>query len=237
MKKKITILIPCYNEELHIQKLLARINDLQLNYEKEIILLDDGSHDMTAKKISSFLDKNPHFPIQIVKHERNKGKGACIKSAIPKITGDFVIIQDADLEYDPKDYQKMIQPIEDGFGDVVFGSRFRGSDPHRGPFFLHRIGNRFFTSLINILTGQNFTDIHTCFKLFKSDILKNIDFKEKRFGFDPEMVVRLSKRKDIRIYEVGISYYGRSYSEGKKISWPDAFRALYCILKYHFFSK
>ncbi|MES1221348.1 MAG: glycosyltransferase family 2 protein [Bacteroidota bacterium] len=232
MKQKLTIIIPCYNEEVHIEKVLTRINEIDLNYEKEIILIDDGSVDKTFEVLNRFILSHPSFPIIVIRHNENQGKGSCLKSALPEITGQLVVIQDADLEYDPKDYPKLIQPIEDGYADVVFGSRFRGSDPHRGPFLFHRLGNRFFTALINLLTRQNFTDIHTCYKLFKTDVLKKIKIKENRFGVDPEMVVKLSKKKNIRIYEVGISYHGRSYSEGKKISWSDAFRAFYCILKY-----
>jgi glycosyltransferase involved in cell wall biosynthesis len=236
LKKKLTIIIPCYNEEVHIEKVLSRINELAIAFDKEVILVDDGSADRTGEMITQFISRHVSFPITVIRHEKNEGKGACIKSALPKITGDLVVIQDADLEYDPKDYIRMIQPIEEGFADVVFGSRFRGSDPHRGPFLFHRWGNRFFTTLINLLTRQHFTDIHTCYKMFTTTILKSIDIQEKRFGVDPEMVMKLARRKNVRIYEVGISYYGRSYSEGKKISWPDAFRALYCILKYSFTS-
>lgn len=232
MKKKLTIIIPCYNEEKHIQKVLTRINEIALKNEIEVILVNDGSKDKTDERINEFVMAHPYFPLTLIHHERNSGKGACIKSAIPQITGEMAIIQDADLEYDPKDYPRMITPIEEGYADVVFGSRFRGSDPHRGPFLLHRWANRFFTSLINIITRQNFTDIHTCFKIFKTEVLKDITLKENRFGFDPEVVMKLSRKRNVRIYEVGISYYGRSYSEGKKLSWHDAFRALYCILKY-----
>jgi len=235
LKKKLTIIIPCYNEEKHIEKVLNRINETNPGCEKEVILVNDGSTDKTKENIDEFVLLHNYFPITVIEHKKNRGKGACLKSAIEKITGDVVIIQDADLEYDPKDYKKMMEPIEEGFADVVFGSRFRGSDPHRGPFLLHRWGNHFFTSFINLLTRQNFTDIHTCFKMFKTDVLKKIKIEENRFGVDPEMVMKLSKIKSIKIYEIGISYYGRSYSEGKKISWQDAFRALYCIIKYNFF--
>ena len=234
MNKKLTIIIPCYNEDQHIDKLLHRINDTDTGCDKEVILVNDGSTDNTKKKIEEFISLNPVFPIAVLEHEVNKGKGASIKTAIPKITGDFAIIQDADLEYDPKDYKRMIEPIQEGFADVVFGSRFRGSDPHRGPFLFHRWGNQFFTGLINLLTGQNFTDIHTCFKMFKVEILRNINIDEDRFGMDPEIVMKLARTKTVKIYEIGISYYGRSYAEGKKINWKDAFRALYCILKYNF---
>ena len=234
MKKKLTIIIPCFNEEQHIDKLLFRINETDAGCSKEIILVNDGSTDNTRKKIEEFISLHPAFPIIVLQHPINKGKGACIKTAIPNITGDFAIIQDADLEYDPKDYKRMMEPIQEGFADVVFGSRFRGSDPHRGPFLFHRWGNQFFTGLINLLTGQNFTDIHTCFKMFKADVLKDINIDEERFGMDPEIVMKLARTSTVKIYEIGISYYGRSYAEGKKINWKDAFRALYCIIKYKF---
>jgi len=234
LKKKLTIIIPCYNEDQHIDKLLSRINETDPACDKEVILVNDGSTDMTKTKVEEFTSLYPAFPIIVLEHRVNKGKGACIKTAIPMITGDFAVIQDADLEYDPKDYKRMIEPIEEGFADVVFGSRFRGSDPHRGPFLFHRWGNKFFTGLINLLTSQNFTDIHTCFKMFKTEILKKIVIDENRFGVDPEIVMKLARTKTMRIYEIGISYYGRSYAEGKKINWQDAFRALYCIVKYSF---
>jgi glycosyltransferase involved in cell wall biosynthesis len=232
LKRKLTIIIPCYNEENHIQKVLKRIEETNPGFDKQVILVNDGSTDETLLRINSYIRDNPGFPLLLLEHAKNKGKGACLKSAKEKVTGDYVIIQDADLEYDPKDYQRMAEPIEDGFADVVFGSRFRGNDPHRGPFLMHRWGNYFFTSLINLLTKQNFTDIHTCFKMYKTEIFKSLKIEENRFGVDPELVIKLSKNKKIRIYEIGISYYGRSYSEGKKINWQDAFRALYCIIKY-----
>jgi len=230
----LTIIIPCYNEEQHIDKLLHRINDTDTGCDKEIILVNDGSTDDTRKKIEGFISSHTVFPMIVLEHGINKGKGACIKTAIPNITGNFAIIQDADLEYDPKDYKRMMEPIDEGFADVVFGSRFRGSDPHRGPFLFHRWGNKFFTGLINLLTGQNFTDIHTCFKMFKVEILKSINIDEDRFGMDPEIVMKLARTETVKIYEIGISYYGRNYAEGKKINWKDAFRALYCIVKYKF---
>jgi len=235
LNRKLTIIIPCYNEEKHIKEVLKRIHETNPGFEKEVILVNDGSVDNSKSEIENYLSDNHELNVSVIHHAVNKGKGACLKSAIPFITGDLVIIQDADLEYDPKDYKRMAEPIESGSADVVFGSRFRGSDPHRGPFLLHRWGNHFFTGLINILTQQNFTDIHTCFKMYKSEILKNIKIDENRFGVDPEIVMKLSKQKSIKIFEVGISYYGRSYSEGKKIRIQDAFRALYCIIKYKFF--
>lgn len=239
MKKNLSIIIPCYNEEKYVNKLLNRLVEINLDfdYEKEIIIINDGSEDQTQEIIDSFIKSHPEINIKALAHSQNKGKGASIKTAIPVLTGQVTVVQDADLEYDPKDFNRMLALINDGTADVVFGSRFKGTDKHRGPFFFHRIGNKFFTRLINILAGKNFTDIHTCYKMYKTPILTSMTLSENRFGIDPEIVVKLAKRKDIKIEEVGIAYNGRSYAEGKKIIWVDAFRALYCIIKFHFFSK
>lgn len=239
MKKTLSVIIPCFNEEKYVNKLLIRLTEIELDFDfqKEIIIVNDGSQDQTQTIINLFKEEHPEVNIIALEHPLNKGKGACIKTAIPFITGEITVIQDADLEYDPKDFNSMLRPIYENEADVVFGSRFKGNKVHRGPFFFHRIGNKFFTRLINLLSGKNYTDIHTCYKMYKTPILKSITIKENRFGIDPEVVIKLSKRKEVRIIETGITYNGRSYSEGKKIIWVDAFRALYCIIKFQFFSK
>ncbi len=207
---------------------------LDFGLEKEVIIVNDGSTDATQQKIESFAASHSQFPLKFIQHFQNQGKGSCIKTALKETSGEIIVIQDADMEYDPIDFNRMLQPIMDGHADVVLGSRFRGSDPHRGPFLFHRWGNKFFTGLINLLTKQTFTDIHTCYKMIKMETMKEISINERRFACDPEMVVKFAKKKNIKIFEVGISYYGRSYSEGKKINLKDAFRALFCIIKYYY---
>ena len=239
MKKTLSILIPCHNEEGLITGILQKVKDVQLDYEyaKEIIVVDDASTDKSFEKVQNFVTQNPEVTLILIKHEHNKGKGASIKTAISMATGEIIIIQDADLEYDPADYNRLLQPIEDGYADVVFGSRFRGGHPHRVLFFLHSIGNKFLTFLSNLFTQLNLTDMETGYKMFRASILKNIRLRENRFGFEPEVTAKISKIKNIRIYEVGISYYGRTYQEGKKIRWKDGVRAIYCIFKYNLFSR
>ncbi len=207
------------------------------NITKEIIVVDDGSSDNTANVIDDFVKSNPGVRVALIRHAKNEGKGSSIKSALKQITGDVVIIQDADLEYDPADYNKLLKPILDGHADVVYGSRFRGSEPHRVLFFMHTIGNKFLTFLSNLFTQLNLTDMETGYKMFRTELLKQIKLKEKRFGFEAEVTARISKIKKIRIYEVGISYFGRRYEEGKKIKWHDGVRAVYCIIKYNIFSR
>lgn len=205
--------------------------------QKEIILVNDCSKDKTEERLLEYINKNPGQNCKYFKHEVNQGKGAALHTGIQKANGDFIIIQDADLEYDPREYNDLLRPILEGHADVVYGSRFIGGNPHRILFFWHSIGNRMLTFCSNVFTNLNLTDMETCYKLFKADIIKNLDLKEKRFGFEPEVTSKISKLVHVRIYEVGISYYGRTYAEGKKINWKDGFRAIYCILKYNLFSR
>jgi glycosyltransferase involved in cell wall biosynthesis len=235
--KKLSIIIPAYNEAgtiVHVlQKILAV--DLYGDLVKELIIVDDGSTDGTKEKVLQFMNQTTSSEIVFVEHEINKGKGASIHSGIKKATGDFIIIQDADLEYDPAEFNLLLKPVLDGFADVVYGSRFMGGNAHRILFFWHSIGNKFLTFLSNMFTNLNLTDMETCYKLFRSDIIKSIQLKEKRFGFEPEVTAKVSRIPSIRIYEVGISYYGRTYADGKKIKWADGFHAMYCILRYNLF--
>jgi glycosyltransferase involved in cell wall biosynthesis len=234
---KLSIVIPAYNEARTIHLILNKIKDVVLieNVEKEIIIVNDCSKDATEQAILSYQAAHSALNIQYRKHEVNKGKGAALHTGIKEASGDYIIIQDADLEYDPEEYNLMLKPILNGMGDIVYGSRFIGSQPHRILFFWHSIGNKVLTTLSNIFTNLNLTDMETCYKLFRADIIKNIHLKEKRFGFEPEVTAKIARIPKVRIYEVGISYYGRTYEEGKKIGWKDGFRAIYCILKYGLF--
>lgn len=231
---KLTIVIPAYNEERTIHRILDKVRDVQLleNITKEIIIVDDCSKDNTFQVLQNYVSTNNHVDFRLLKHEVNKGKGAALHTGIQHATGDYIIIQDADLEYDPREYNLLMKPILEGFADVVYGSRFMGGNPHRILFFWHSIGNKFLTSLSNMFTNLNLTDMETCYKMFRRDILQSLTLKENRFGFEPEVTAKISKIEGIRIYEVGISYYGRTYAEGKKINWKDGFRAIYCIVKY-----
>jgi len=234
---KLSIVIPAYNEGPTIHLILDRVKDTNLinGINKEVIIVNDFSTDDTEIAIEKYISANPFLEIKYLKHEYNQGKGAAIHTGIKNASGEYLIIQDADLEYDPDEYNNLLKPIIKGNADVVYGSRFIGSNPHRILFFWHTIGNRFLTLFSNMFTNLNLTDMETCYKLFKSDIIKSIDLKEKRFGFEPEITAKISRIPNIKIYEVGISYYGRTYLEGKKIGWKDGFRALYCILKYGLF--
>ncbi|MEZ4959728.1 MAG: glycosyltransferase family 2 protein [Saprospiraceae bacterium] len=235
---KLTIVIPAYNEARTIHLILDKVKAVELvqGIEKEVIIVNDSSKDGTEDAILKYQAENRSLPIQYLKHEVNKGKGAALHTGIKHAAGDFVIIQDADLEYDPREYNLMLQPILEGFADVVYGSRFMGGSPHRILFFWHSIGNRFLTHLSNAFTNLNLTDMETCYKLFRRDIIQGLDLRENRFGFEPEVTAKIARVPNIRIYEVGISYYGRTYAEGKKINWRDGFRAIYCILKYNLFA-
>lgn len=233
--KTLSIIIPAFNEEATIYQILDKVSEVNLmnDLEKEILIIDDCSSDRTAQFIFDYQHKNPQLKISYHKQIKNQGKGAAIHRGILLANGDYIIIQDADLEYDPEDYNLMLSPLLKGKADVVYGSRFIGGNPRRVLFFWHTIGNKFLTFLSNVFTNLNLTDMETCYKMFKGPILKEINLKEKRFGFEPEVTSKVAKFNDIKIFEVGISYYGRTYNEGKKIGWRDGFRAIYCILKYH----
>lgn len=233
----LSIIIPAYNEGKTIHLILEKVRAVALicNVEKEIIIVNDCSKDNTEEAIAAYQQLHPDFPIRYLKHEINSGKGAALHTGIKHATGDYLIIQDADLEYDPEEYNILLKPIINGFADIVYGSRFIGGKPHRILFYWHSIGNRFLTRFSNMFTNLNLTDMETCYKLFKRELIQNIPLREKRFGFEPEVTAKISRIKNARIYEVGISYYGRTYADGKKISWKDGFRALYCILKYGLF--
>lgn len=236
MPGKLSIIIPCYNEEDHISPLLEKVMAVFLpELEKELIVVNDGSTDGTAEILKSIALQNSSLLIS--DHVKNMGKGAAIRTGLTKITGDIVIIQDADLEYDPNDYHKLLHPILNDNMDVVYGSRFRGNEPKRKLVFLHTTGNKFLTLLSNLFTGLKLTDMETCYKVFKKEIIEQITLTEDRFGFEPELTARLSKIKGLKICEVPISYYARSYASGKKIKWTDGFHAVWCILKYNMFPK
>ena len=239
MINKLSIVIPCYNEEKTIHLILDKIRQVELlnDIKKEFIVVNDCSGDKTRETIENYFIQFKELDFKLFNHEINKGKGAAIHTGIANATGDYLVIQDADLEYNPNEFNLLLQPVVDGFADIVFGSRFMGGNPHRILFFWHSIGNKFLTTISNIFTNLNLTDMETCYKLFRTDIIQGIILKEKRFGFEPEVTAKVSRVKNARIYEVGISYYGRTYEEGKKIGWRDGLWAIWCILKYNIWDR
>jgi len=229
---KLSIVIPCYNEVDTIESIVKAVKNCSVE-NKEIILVDDYSTDGTREKLRNELEK---LVDKVLYHERNQGKGAALRTAIMASTGDIVIVQDADLEYDPNEIPRVIQPILDGKADVVYGSRFLGSSAHRVLYYWHLVGNKLLTTLSNMFTNINLTDMETCYKAFRREVIQSIEIEENRFGFEPEITAKVARMK-CRIYEVGISYYGRTYSEGKKIGWKDGLSAIRCILKYNLFRR
>lgn len=237
--KTLSVIIPAYNESKTIQLILKKVDEVKLvgEFSKEVILVDDCSNDGTAEAVHEFGRQNPEMKLVYHRQDVNRGKGAAIHAGIKLATGDYIIIQDADLEYDPEDYNLLLNPIIKGYADVVYGSRLMSGHPHRILFFWHTIGNKFLTLVSNALSNLNLSDMETGYKIFKADIIKKLQLKEMRFGFEPEVTAKIANIKGIRIYEVGISYYGRTYDEGKKIGWRDGVRALYCIVKYNLFYR
>jgi len=229
---KLSVVVPVYNEESTIDEIVKMVTDVDVGMERELVLVDDCSKDGSRKKLEALQEQHPEW--KFVFHERNQGKGAALRSGFAAASGDILLVQDADLEYDPKDYTRLLGPIKDGHADVVYGSRFLGGGPHRVVFYWHYLGNRFLTTLSNMLTDLNLTDMEVCYKVFRKEVLAGIEIQEDRFGFEVEITAKIAHGKKWRIYEVPISYYGRGYDEGKKITWKDGCWALWCILKYRF---
>ncbi len=231
---KLSIVIPVYNEAATLDEIVRRVTAVDTGMETELVLVDDCSRDGSADKLRQMQAAHPEWKVRF--HEYNRGKGAALRTAFAAATGDVILIQDADLEYDPKDFPRLLEPILDGHADVVYGSRFIGGGPHRVVYFWHSLGNRFLTLVSNMMTDLNLTDMEVCYKVFRREVLESISLFEDRFGFEVEVTSKVARGKRWRIYEVPISYYGRSYAEGKKITWKDGVRALWCILKYRFAS-
>lgn len=236
MIQTLSIILPVYNEAKTIFSVLEKVSEVELinDIKKEVIVVNDGSTDETEQRIKEFINSHQNS-IHYLVHEKNQGKGRAIQTAIKQVTGEYVIIQDGDLEYDPEEYNILLKPVIGGHADVVYGSRFLGGNAHRILFFWHSLGNKFLTFLSNMFTNLNLTDMETCYKLIKASLIKDIKLVERRFGFEPEITAKLSRLPDIRIYEVGISYYGRQFKEGKKINWKDGIKAIFCIIRYNLF--
>jgi glycosyltransferase involved in cell wall biosynthesis len=237
MPETLSIVIPVYNEENTVTRILDQVLDVKLigDLEKEIIVVNDCSTDDTLGVLESYISDHANIDLELISQDENRGKGAALHRGIAKASGEYLIIQDADLEYDPQDYNSLLGPMLNGHADVVYGSRFMGGKPHRILFFWHTIGNRVLTLLSNMFNDLNLTDMETCYKLFRTDVIKSLELCESRFGFEPEVTAKISRIDSIRLYEVGIAYYGRTYAEGKKINWKDGFQAIWCIFRYGLF--